>query len=112
MKLASGIAARARMRQLGINATGPGTDGAASNNRLDMFGEMRLAASLAKGSTGDASTLPAREVLRMTLDGATASASAGKSADHPGKAADLVAVSLKGLNTAPLRPAFASRARR
>ena len=72
LKLASGIAPVARMRQLGINV-GLGTDGAASNNRLDMFGEMRLAALLAKGSSGDASTLPAREALRMaTLDGATA----------------------------------------
>ncbi len=102
LKLASGIAPVARMRQLGINV-GLGTDGAASNNRLDMFGEMRLAALLAKGNSGDASTLPAREALRMaTLDGATA-LGLGREIGSitPGKAADLVAVSLKGLNTKP-----------
>jgi len=102
LKLASGIAPVARMRQLGINV-GLGTDGAASNNRLDMFGEMRLAALLAKGSSGDATTLPAREALRMaTLDGATALGLGDEIGSiTPGKAADLVAVSLKGLNTKP-----------
>jgi 5-methylthioadenosine/S-adenosylhomocysteine deaminase len=102
LKLASGIAPVARMRQLGINV-GLGTDGAASNNRLDMFGEMRLAALLAKGDSGDASTLPAREALRMaTLDGATALGLGSEIGSiTPGKAADLVAVSLKGLNTKP-----------
>ncbi len=102
LKLASGIAPVARMRQLGINV-GLGTDGAASNNRLDMFSEMRLAALLAKGSTGDASTLPARTALRMaTLDGATALGLADEIGSiTPGKAADLVAVSLNGLNTKP-----------
>ncbi len=102
LKLASGIAPVARMRQLGINV-GLGTDGAASNNRLDMFGEMRLAALLAKGISGDAATLPAREALRMaTLDGATALGLGNEIGSiTPGKAADLVAVSLKGLNTKP-----------
>jgi 5-methylthioadenosine/S-adenosylhomocysteine deaminase len=90
------------MRQLGINV-GLGTDGAASNNRLDMFGEMRLAALLAKGSSGDASALPAREALRMaTLNGAIALGLGHEIGSiTPGKAADLVAVSLKGLNTLP-----------
>ena len=102
LKLASGIAPVARMRQLGINV-GLGTDGAASNNRLDMFGEMRLAALLAKSSTGDASTLPAREALRMaTLDGAVALGLGDEIGSiTPGKSADFVAVSLKGLNTKP-----------
>jgi len=102
LKLGSGIALVAQMRQLGINV-GLGTDGAASNNRLDMFGEMRLAALLAKGSTGDASILPAREALRMaTLDNANALGLASEIGSiTPGKAADLVAVSLKGLNTKP-----------
>ena len=72
LKLASGFAPVARMRQLGINV-GLGTDGAASNNRLDLFGEMRLASLLAKGLTGDASALPASEILRMaTLNAANA----------------------------------------
>ena len=48
LKLASGFRPVAQMRQLGINV-GLGTDGAASNNRLDLFGEMRLASLLAKG---------------------------------------------------------------
>ena len=102
LKLASGIAPVARMRQIGINV-GLGTDGAASNNRLDMFGEMRLTALLAKGSTGDASALPAREVLRMaTLHGALALGLGDEIGSiTPGKAADLVAVSLNGLNTKP-----------
>lgn len=102
LKLASGISPVAQMRQLGINV-GLGTDGAASNNRLDMFSEMRLAALLAKGSTGDASALPARAALRMaTLDGATALGLSDETGSiTPGKAADLVAISLKGLNTMP-----------
>ena len=102
LKLGGGIAPVVRMRQAGINV-GLGTDGAASNNRLDMFGEMRLAALLAKGSSGDASALPAREALRMaTLDGATALGLAGEIGSiTPGKAGDLVAVSLRGLNTTP-----------
>jgi 5-methylthioadenosine/S-adenosylhomocysteine deaminase len=102
LKLASGIAPVASMRQRGINV-GLGTDGAASNNRLDLFSEMRLAALLAKGSTGDARVLPAREALRMaTLGGAVA-----LGMDHeigsvtPGKSADLVAVDLSGINTSP-----------
>ena len=62
----------AQIQTAGVNI-GLGTDGAASNNRLDLFAEMRLAALLAKGSSGDASMLPAREALRMaTLDGANA----------------------------------------
>ena len=102
LKLASGIAPVARMRQRGLNV-GLGTDGAASNNRLDMFGEMRLAALLAKGSTGDASALPAREVLRMaTLNGAQALGLGSEIGSiTPGKSADFVAVSFKGLNTKP-----------
>jgi len=102
LKLASGIAPVARMRQLGINV-GLGTDGAASNNRLDLFGEMRLAALLAKGTSGDASALPAREALRMaTLNGAIA-LGLGKETGSitPGKAADLCAVSLGALETRP-----------
>jgi 5-methylthioadenosine/S-adenosylhomocysteine deaminase len=102
MKLASGFAAVARMRQLGINV-GLGTDSAASNNRLDLFGEMRLAALLAKGTTGDASALPASEVLRMaTLNGATALGLADEIGSiTPGKAADLCAIHLGDLECKP-----------
>ena len=80
-----------------------GTDGAASNNRLDLFQEMRTAALLAKAVAGDAQALPAHAALRAaTLGGAQAlglEALAGSIA--PGKAADLVAVALRGPELAP-----------
>lgn len=102
LKLASGIAPVARMRQLGINV-GLGTDGAASNNRLDLFGEMRLASLLAKGTSGDASALPAHEILRMaTLNGAVALGLSHEIGSiTAGKAADLCAVNLGSLETKP-----------
>lgn len=102
LKLASGIAPVARMRQLGINV-GLGTDGAASNNRLDLFAEMRLAALLAKGTTGDASALPASEVLHMaTLGGANALGLGSRIGSiSPGKAADLCAISLADIESKP-----------
>lgn len=72
MKLASGIAPVATLLRAGIR-TGLGTDGAASNNRLDLFREMSHAALLAKVASGDASALGAHQALRMaTLDGAAA----------------------------------------
>jgi 5-methylthioadenosine/S-adenosylhomocysteine deaminase len=102
LKLASGFAPISRMQKLGINI-GLGTDGAASNNRLDMFGEMRLAALLAKGCTGDASALNARDVLRMaTLNGANALGLGDNIGSiTPGKQADLCAVSLAGTLNKP-----------
>lgn len=102
LKLASGFSPVARMRQLGINV-GLGTDGAASNNRLDLFSEMRLTSLLAKGLSGDASALPAREVLRMaTLNGAIALGLGHEIGSiTPGKAADLCAVSLADLSSRP-----------
>jgi 5-methylthioadenosine/S-adenosylhomocysteine deaminase len=69
LKLASGIADLTAMGRSGIRIA-LGTDGAASNNNLDLFHEIRLAAFLAKASTGDASALDAASVLRMaTLHG-------------------------------------------
>ncbi|MCL2523750.1 MAG: TRZ/ATZ family hydrolase [Betaproteobacteria bacterium] len=102
MKLASGFAPAAKMLARGVNV-GLGTDGAASNNRLDLFGEMRLAALLAKGVSGDAAVLPARQALRMaTLNGAAA-LGLGREIGSltPGKAADLCAVDLGGLENRP-----------
>ncbi len=64
LKLASGLAPVAALRTRGVNV-GIGTDGAASNNRLDMLSELRLAALLAKGVAGRADALPAHEVLAM-----------------------------------------------
>lgn len=103
LKLASGLAPVADLVRAGVNV-GLGTDGAASNNRLDLFAEMRLAALLAKGISGDAAALPAAAALRMaTLDAARAL----NLDDHigsiaPGKRADLVAVDLRPLAAQPL----------
>ena len=102
LKLASGIAPIAQYLGLGINV-GIGTDGAASNNRLDMFAEMRLAALLAKGKSGDATAVSAHRALEMaTINGAKA-----LGLDHAigsievGKMADLIAVKLTDLNLQP-----------
>ena len=93
LKLANGFAPVARLLELGLTV-GLGSDGAASNNRLDLFQEMRLAALLAKAVSGDAGALPAHRALAMaTLDGARA-----LHLDHvigsiePGKFADLAAI--------------------
>jgi 5-methylthioadenosine/S-adenosylhomocysteine deaminase len=103
MKLASGIAPVPRMRARGINVA-LGTDGAASNNRLDILGEMRLCSLLAKVSGGDAAALPAADMLHMaTLGGAQA-----LGLDHvigslaPGKDADVVAIDLGGVDSVPV----------
>jgi 5-methylthioadenosine/S-adenosylhomocysteine deaminase len=102
MKLASGIAPVQRMLGAGINV-GLGTDGAASNNRLDMFSEMRLAALLAKAATGDATALPAFAALEMaTINPARALGLDGHIGSiEPGKAADLVAVEIDGPGLSP-----------
>ncbi len=102
LKLASGIAPTTAMLAAGINVA-LGTDGAASNNRLDMFAEMRLAALLAKGSSRHAETLPAHQALAMaTINGARA---LGLEHDigslEVGKAADIVAVDLSSVETTP-----------
>jgi len=93
LKLASGIAPIADLMQRGVGV-GIGTDGAASNNRLDIFSEMRLAALLAKGSTGNAAALPAKTVLEMaTIDAARALGLDDKIGTiEIGKFADLTAV--------------------
>ncbi|HRE14480.1 MAG TPA: TRZ/ATZ family hydrolase [Usitatibacteraceae bacterium] len=102
LKLASGVAPVAALRARGVNVA-LGTDGAASNNRLDLLAEMRLAGLVAKGTGGDPSLLGADELLRMaTLDGAKA---LGLDADIgsllPGKRADIAAVELSSLETLP-----------
>ncbi|MBX9916838.1 MAG: TRZ/ATZ family hydrolase [Nitrosomonas sp.] len=102
MKLASGLAPIAPLLNQGINV-GLGTDGAASNNRLDMFGEMRLAALLAKATSGRADALPAHQALRMaTLNGANALGLGEITGSLTrGKAADITAIDFSGLNLAP-----------
>ena len=103
LKLASGFCPVARLVQAGVNVA-IGTDGAASNNDLDVMGEMRMSALLAKAVAGDASTIPAPTALRMaTLNGARA---LGLDADigslEAGKWADVAAIRLDGIETQPL----------
>src|SRR5206468_10339299 len=79
------------------------TDSAASNTRIDICGEARLAALIAKATTGDAASLPAQTVLRMaTLGGATALGLDDKLGSlEAGKQADIIAVNMDGLDHAP-----------
>ena len=102
LKLASGIAPIARLSQAGVNI-GIGTDGAASNNRLDMFHEMRLAALLAKGFSGRADAVGAHEALHMaTLGGARALSLDGEIGSIVcGKSADLCAVDIDDIGLMP-----------
>jgi len=103
MKLASGVAPVARLRARGINVA-LGTDGAASNNRLDVLSEMRLATLLAKVTSGDAAALPAADVLHMaTLGGARAlGLDDAIGSLGVGKQADVVAVDLSGVDHLPV----------
>jgi 5-methylthioadenosine/S-adenosylhomocysteine deaminase len=102
LKLGSGIAPIAQALKAGVSI-GIGTDGAASNNRLDMLAEMRLAALLAKGASNDASVYPAHRVLAS----ATLSAARSLQLDHAigsvvvGKSADLVAFDLSAKDLQP-----------
>ena len=102
LKLASGIAPITAMLELGINV-GLGTDGAASNNRLDMLQEMRLASLLAKGVSGRAESIPAWDALRMaTLHGAAALGLEPETGSITiGKMADLCAVHMERLELTP-----------
>jgi 5-methylthioadenosine/S-adenosylhomocysteine deaminase len=103
MKLASGTAPVPAMRAAGI-PVGVGTDGAASNNDLDMFEAMRQAALLHKLQTGDPRTIPARTALEMaTREGARAlglEKSIGSL--EPGKRADLIVVDMSSARQTPL----------
>ena len=103
LKLASGVAPVAIYREQGVNVS-IGTDGAASNNALDMLSEMRMAALVAKASTSDAAAIPASEALRMaTLDGAAALGLARETGSiEAGKWADLTCVDLNRLNSQPV----------
>jgi 5-methylthioadenosine/S-adenosylhomocysteine deaminase len=103
LKLASGFCPVSELLRAGINVA-LGTDGAASNNDLDMFSEMRSAALLAKGVANDASALPAAKALSMaTINGARALGLQHETGSlEAGKSADLVAVDLKRINTQPV----------
>lgn len=104
LKLASGIAPIARMLDAGLTV-GIGTDGSASNNRLDLLGEARTGALLAKGASGRADAWPAPAVLKsLTFDAARAlGLDATIGSIEPGKQADLVAFDL---GSTELQPVF------
>jgi 5-methylthioadenosine/S-adenosylhomocysteine deaminase len=102
LKLASGFAPVDALLKKGVNVA-LGTDGAASNNRLDLMQEMRTAALLAKAVANDARALPAHAALRAaTLAGAQALGLERVTGSiTPGKAADLVAVDLRSASLQP-----------
>ena len=108
MKLASGVCPLAKFRAEGA-VVAFGTDGAASNNGLDLFAEARLAALLAKSSAADPTALPARDVLETaTLGGAKALGLAERAGSiEPGKRADLIALDLDAPAMQPLHDVFA-----
>ncbi len=103
LKLASGIAPITALTKAGVNVA-IGTDGAASNNRLDMFEEMRLAALLAKVQANDASAFPAEAAFRAaTLGGAKAlNLSKMIGSLEIGKQADMIAVSCDAIGMNPM----------
>ena len=103
MKLASGTAAVSKWLSAGI-PSGLGTDGAASNNDLDMFEAMKLTALLHKLVENDPRALPAETVLEMaTLGGARALGLADRLGSlEPGKKADLITVSMAGARQTPM----------
>jgi len=103
LKLASGFCPVERLWQAGVNVA-IGTDGAASNNDLDLLGETRTAALLAKAVAGSATALDAHRALRMaTLNGARAMGiEAEVGSLEVGKAADIVAFDLSGLAQQPV----------
>jgi len=103
LKLASGFCPVGQLLDAGINVA-IGTDGAASNNDLDLFGELKTAAMLAKAVSGDPTTLDAHAALRMaTINGARA-----LGWDHEigsleaGKSADIIAVKMDSIPQQPL----------
>jgi 5-methylthioadenosine/S-adenosylhomocysteine deaminase len=103
LKLGSGIAPVDRLLRSGV-AVGLGTDGAASNNRLDLLLEARTASLLAKGSSGDATAFGAHRALRAaTLDGARALGMQDLIGSiEPGKFADLAAIDLSDPDMHPI----------
>jgi len=102
LKLASGFAPVEALRKAGVNLC-LGTDGAASNNRLDLLAEMRTAALVAKAVARDAQALPAHAALRAaTLGGARALGLGARIGSiEPGKRADLAAIALRAPELAP-----------
>ena len=103
MKLASGVCPVNTLLTSGVNVA-LGTDGAASNNSLNMFTEMRIAALLAKIQSEDATTLPAQTALAMaTINGARALGIDDRVGSlEVGKRADIIALDMRGPETQPM----------
>jgi 5-methylthioadenosine/S-adenosylhomocysteine deaminase len=103
LKLASGLCAVPSLQNNAVNVC-LGTDGAASNNDLDMFGEMKTAALLAKGTSGDARACNSRQTIEMaTINGAKALGLADQIGSiEVGKQADIIALDMAELNTQPV----------
>ncbi len=102
LKLASGFAPVSRMLAVGLNV-GIGTDGPASNNDLDMFEEIRLAAFLAKASSGDPTSVPASQALTMATRLGAEALFLGEITGslEVGKRADLILVDISSLHNSP-----------
>lgn len=103
MKLASGTCPVSDLQSAGVNV-GLGTDGAASNNDLNLFNEMHSAALLAKLSSGDPTVMPAERALQMATLGSAKALGLEQEIGSiaPGKQADLIAVDLSAPSTQPL----------
>lgn len=103
LKLASGFCPVAKLHKAGVNVA-LGTDGAASNNDLDMLAEMRTAALIGKAVAGDASAVPALQALEMaTLNGARALGMEDSIGSlELGKLADIVAIRMNSFNAMPV----------
>jgi 5-methylthioadenosine/S-adenosylhomocysteine deaminase len=103
LKLASGFCPVHALLKDKVNVA-LGTDGAASNNNLDMLEEMRIAALLAKGASQDATAVPAHTALRMaTLNGARALGIEARTGSlTAGKAADIAAIDLSAISSQPV----------
>jgi 5-methylthioadenosine/S-adenosylhomocysteine deaminase len=109
MKLASGYCPVHALRTAGVNV-GLGTDGAASNNSLDMFNEMHLAALLMKHENQNATLGRAADMLRMaTLDSARVLGLHESTGSlEAGKQADFISIDANALNTLPMHDSFAT----
>ena len=99
-KLGSGIAPVTAMRKAGVRIA-LGTDGGASNNSLDMIEEMRIAALLDKGTSGDPTALPAREAVRMATQAGAEALGTGTRTLSVGQEADIVLIDLNSVRTLP-----------
>lgn len=103
LKTGAGISPVAKMLAAGINV-GLGTDGAASNNDLDLWEEIRLAALLQKGISGDPTVMPASAALRMATSGGAAAIGMQDQVGRlaVGLRADMIQLTLDDLRTEPL----------